>query len=77
MREAIERVVLEMGELPEGVHADRLDETAQAVRQLKRQVSDLAERLKKLEGQQTAGVPVNKVAVAETVGSWAFRRWRT
>ncbi len=64
MREAIERVVPEMGELPEGVQADRLDELANAVEQLKRQLSDLAERLKKLEARQTALVPVSKVVEA-------------
>ena len=69
MREAVERVVQEMGELSEGVQADRLDEVADAVEQLKRQVGDLAERLKKLEGQQTAMVAVNEVVEAPDTGS--------
>ena len=74
MREAVEQVVEEMGELPEGVQADRLDEVADAVEQLKRQVGDLAGRLKKLEGQQTAVVPVEKVVEAQGTES-PVRRW--
>lgn len=68
MREAIERVAMEMGELPEGTRADRLDEVADAVEQLKRQVGDLAERLTKLEGQRKAGAPVNKTVEAPDTG---------
>ena len=68
MREAVERVVQEMGELPEGVQADRLDEVADAVEQLKRQVGDLAERLKKLEGQQRVIAPRAGVAPVSSTG---------
>ena len=62
------------GGLPKGVQADRLDETAQAVEQLKRQVGELDQRLKKLEGQQTAVVPVNKVVQAPD-SRFPLRRW--
>ena len=63
-----------VGELPKGTQADRLDETAPVVEQPKIQVSDLAERLKKQEGQQNAVAPVNKAVEAPDTGP-SLRRW--
>ena len=74
MREAVEKAVHEMDDPQETALAERVEEIAQQVEALARQVVDLDGRLDALEMQQTAVVPV-VVAAAAPVPQQPIRRW--
>ena len=70
----METAVREMGELPESVQTDRMEEIAETVEDLGEQVAALAGRRKKLEKQQTAVIRVDAV-VEPPASASPLRRW--
>ena len=54
MREAVGQAVREIKELPEAVQSERLEDIAEQMETLTRQMADVSSRLEVLEAQQTA-----------------------
>ena len=54
MREAVGQAVREIKELPEAVQSERLEDIAEQMETLTRQMADVSSRLEALESQQTA-----------------------